>query len=364
MAYYPGWVAEDFPPESIDFSRFDWIDFAFAEPDENFTLAQGESDTLLRLVGVAHQKSKKVKLSVGGWDGSKYFSWAVQNDSSRHTFVGNIVDVYSKYNLDGIDIDWEYPGTKGSSQNYVDQSDTANLLEFFKLLRAELPPTARITAAVQTTPFTGANGQQMDDVRAFVDLLDWVLLMDYDVWGASPNPGPNAPLSNACHNSSQPAASAEAAVNAWMAAGFPSNKLVLGVPSYGYISDSSATQLRQRDQNAPPPNIHAVTDEGADNGQVQFRELVRQNVLCEDPGGPGVYVGCGGFTREWDACSSTPFVHSDQEQVVTYDDPQSLGLKSAFAKQHGLLGVNLFDVHGDTDRWELVDSLRQGLGLL
>ena len=149
-----------------------------------------------------------------------------------------------------------------------------------------------------------------------------------------------------------------------MAAGFPSNKLVLGVPSYGYISHSSATQLRQRDENAPPLNVHAVTDEGADSGQVQFRELVRQNVLCEDPAGPGVYVGCGGFTREWDACSSTPFVRSDKEQqLVTYDDPQSLGLKSAFAKQHGLLGVNLFDVHGDTDRWELVDSLRQGLGL-
>ncbi|KAI9466875.1 glycoside hydrolase family 18 protein [Lactarius psammicola] len=364
MAYYPGWVADAFPPERIDFSRFDWIDFAFAEPDENFTLGRDESNILSRLVNVAHQNSKKVKLSVGGWDGSKYFSWAVQNDNSRHTFVGNIVDVYSEHNLDGIDIDWEYPGTKGHPQNYVDPSDTANLLEFFRLLRAKLPPTARITAAVQTAPFSGANGLPVNDVRAFADLLDWALLMNYDAWRASSYPGPNAPLDNACRNSSQPAANAEAAVNAWTAAGFPSNKLVLGVPSYGYISQSSATGLRQRSENAPPLNVHAVTDEGADSGQVQFRELVRQNVLCEDPAGPGVYVGCGGFTRGWDACSSTPFVRSDKgKQIVTYDDPQSLGLKSAFAKQHGLLGVNLFDVHGDTDRWELVDSLRQGLGL-
>lgn len=180
----------------------------------------------------------------------------------------------------------------------------------------------------------------------------------------SSNPGPNAPLSDACQNSSQPAASVAAAISAWTTAGFPSNKLVLGVPSYGYISPSSATQLRQRDENTPPPSVHAVTDEGTDTGQVQFRELVRQNVLCEDPAGPGTYVGCGGFTRGWDACSSTPFLRSDREtQIVTYDDPQSLFLKSAFAKQHGLLGVNLFDVHGDTDKWELVDILRQGLGL-
>ena len=110
--------------------------------------------------------------------------------------------------------------------------------------------------------------------------------------------------------------------------------------------------------------MRAVTDEGADSGQVQFRELVRQRVLREDPAGPGVYMGYGGFTRKWDACSNTPFLQSDSEkQIVTYDDPQSLGLKSAFAKRRRLLGVNLFDVHGDTDNWELADSLRQGLGL-
>jgi hypothetical protein len=71
MAYYPGWVADVFPPERIDFSRFDWIDFAFAEPDGNFTLSRDGSNILSRLVSVAHQKGKKVKLSVGGWDGSK-----------------------------------------------------------------------------------------------------------------------------------------------------------------------------------------------------------------------------------------------------------------------------------------------------
>jgi chitinase len=120
------------------------------------------------------------------------------------------------------------------------------------------------------------------------------------------------PLATRCQSSSQPAANAEAAVDAWTAAGFPPNKLVLGVPSYGYISPSSATQLRQRNENPPPLNVHAATDEGTDTGQVQFRELVRQNVLCEDPAGPGVYVGCGGFTRGWDACSSTPFVRSDE----------------------------------------------------
>lgn len=110
--------------------------------------------------------------------------------------------------------------------------------------------------------------------------------------------------------------------------------------------------------------MHALTDEGADIGQVQFRELVRQGVLCRDPASPEHYVGCGGFTREWDTCSSTPFLHSEAGgQVITYDDAQSLELKSAYAKQSGLLGINIFDVHGDTNEWELLRSLRMGLGL-
>ncbi|KAI0269122.1 glycoside hydrolase superfamily [Gloeopeniophorella convolvens] len=370
MAYYPSWVADAFPPENIDLSLFDWIDFAFAVPDQNFALDWDGSDSapeiLARLVPLAHSQGKKVKLSIGGWDGSKWFSPAVMNEVSRQTFVNNIVATYQQYDLDGIDIDWEYPSQQGHPQNYVDSGDTANFLEFLKQLRASLPPTARITAAVQTEPFAGNNGEPMYDVRAFASVLDWVLIMNYDVWGASANPGPNAPLNDACRNSTQPVASADAAIKAWTAAGFALSQLVLGVPSYGYISHSSATRLRQRDGGAyaPGPVVHAVTDDGEDSGQVQFRELVRQGLLCKDPNGPGVYTGCGGFTRQWDACSSTPFLLSGAgNQVITYDDVQSLGLKAEFAKQHGLLGVNMFDLHGDTDQWELVGTLRQGLGL-
>jgi len=181
---------------------------------------------------------------------------------------------------------------------------------------------------------------------------------------ASSNPGSNAPLSDACRNSTQPTANAEAAIKAWNAAGVPLSKLVLGVPSYGYISTSPATHLRQRDQNASPPYVHALTDGGANEGQVQFRELVRQGVLRRDPNSLGGYVGSGGFSREWDACSSSPFLRSEAtDQIITYDDAQSLELKSAYAKQSGLLGINIFDIHGDTNEGELLASIQRGLGL-
>jgi chitinase len=75
MAYYPVWRANVLPPEHINFSRVDWIDFAFAMPNETFGLDWDGSDDasgiLMRLVEVAHQQGKKIKLSVGGWGGSR-----------------------------------------------------------------------------------------------------------------------------------------------------------------------------------------------------------------------------------------------------------------------------------------------------
>lgn len=66
---------------------------------------------------------------------------------------------------------------------------------------------------------------------------------NYDVFAASATPGPNAPLGNICGNSTQPHYSAEAAVKQWTAAGFPAGQLMLGVPFYGYVSQSSKTKL-------------------------------------------------------------------------------------------------------------------------
>jgi chitinase len=79
------------------------------------------------------------------------------------------------------------------------------------------------------------------------------------VWGSSSTPGPNAPLSNACGTSSQPQASAQAALNQWTAAGFPASKLLLGLPTYGYVSKSSATKL-SNSYRLPGPGPTAPTN--------------------------------------------------------------------------------------------------------
>lgn len=155
-------------------------------------------------------------------------------------------------------------------------------------------------------------------------------------------------------------------------------------------SDTAVTNVsnQQQDSAAVPPGTTIIQNEdgGVDNGQVQFRDLLKQGVLLYIPDYDATeyasanmnasaltfagrrienwHTGYSGFTRQWDGCSNTPFLRgANANQVVSYDDPQSLEMKGMFAKEAGLLGVNMFDVHGDTDHWDLTDAVRRGLGL-
>ena len=102
---------------------------------------------------------------------------------NRQTFASNILATYRQYGLDGIDIDWEYPGQPGANGNVVSGSDTANYLSFLRVLRQTLPSTAKITAAAMTVPWADPQGNPMKDMSGFGQVLDWILIMNYDTWG-------------------------------------------------------------------------------------------------------------------------------------------------------------------------------------
>ena len=323
-AYYPDWSGWYLTPENIDWSKYDVIDFAFALPtsDGGLQFTQDDSSDLLkRLVSTGHAAGKRVKLSIGGWTGSAYFSQLTADSNLRSTFVNNILQAYNAYNLDGIDIDWEYPGGSGASGNGVSSSDSANYLIFLQDLRNALPTGAIISTATQVWPFADDQGNPLSDVSGFAQVLDYILIMNYDIWQSSSNPGPNAPLSNACGNSTQPLANAYAAIASWSNAGMPLDKITLGVPAYGYLQASTANSLRQRSASSfplPPHKRHSHTHRailarddvtvnngngGTSDGQVMFYSLISQGALQDD--GNGGFIGANGFTRYWDSCSST-----------------------------------------------------------
>jgi chitinase len=162
---------------------------------------------------------------------------------------------------------WEYPNGLGIGCNSYDINDTANFLLFLQELRAHpVGKNLTITAAAGTVPWLGTEGIPEPDVSGFAKVLDFVTIMNYDIWGPwSSTVGPNAPLDDTCAPGYAQMGSAITAVQAWKKAGMPEEKLVLGVPAYGHsyrvskqdaFVDGSTTQLALYppfNASSPPP---------------------------------------------------------------------------------------------------------------
>ncbi|KAJ7198588.1 glycoside hydrolase family 18 protein [Mycena pura] len=394
-AYYPDWSADAFPPESLDYSKFDILNFAFAVPNSSSTLTwdSGSQAILQRLVTSAKNSGKgtKIVLSVGGWGGSTYFHQACSSAANRSTFVSALSSAVTTYKLDGIDIDWEYPNNVGAG-NPFGSADAANLLSLLTSLRTALGTSKIISAAVTDLPWIGSDGNPISDMSAYAAQMTYANLMNYDIFGDwSPEPGPNAPLGNLCGTSSQPQYSAEAAFAQWTAAKFPANKLLLGLPLYGYVLDStkmvltgsfvdpanvfSTAAAEQPIRGANKRPTHVAAAPAADKvgtaaaqtnlqswwgQQIPFGSLVSSGALVKQS--DGTYGQGGGFTEGWDNCSDTPFLfNTSQSTVVSYDDTFSLADKASFAKSKGMAGCFTWSLDQD-DGTTLQNAIRAALG--
>ncbi|KAJ2921654.1 hypothetical protein H1R20_g15441, partial [Candolleomyces eurysporus] len=418
-AYYPGWSASANPPERLDFSKFDILYFAFAMPNSSsgLTWEGSDKDVLRRLVTSAKKSGHgtKIVLSVGGWGGCYWFSQACSTASNRTKFVKALIDAVKTYDLDGIDLDWEYPNSPGAGNPYS-PNDSANLLALMKALRAELGTCSILAAAVPHLPWLGSNGRPLTDVSEFAAVMTYLNIMNYDVWGASGTPGPNAPMGNLCGTSKQPHASAQSAIQQWRTAGFPANKQVMGMALYGWVSQSTKTVLngaslpaenhlilaktegksddelvflngahpRTKDgalaqsvatENAAPVASEAgssesvsAKDEVSTNAnlrrwwgqQIPFKTLVSSGALAKKS--DGTYGGAGGFTMGWDNCSNTPYLFNNaQKTVISYDDTWSLNDKAKLARSSGLAGCFSWSCDQD-DGYTLQNVIRKAIG--
>ncbi|RPD56909.1 glycoside hydrolase [Lentinus tigrinus ALCF2SS1-7] len=378
--WYAGWHGTDFPPEKLSWSKYSSVTYAFAvtTPDVNTVSLEDSDEALLpRFVDLAHQNGVKAMLTVGGWTGSQYFSSAVATEENRTAFVNTVMSLVDKYQLDGLDFDWEYPNKQGMGCNVIAADDSQNFLSFLQALRTKAGQNFTISAAAGITPFAGTDGTPMTDVSAFADALDYVAIMNYDVWGSWSNTvGPNAPLNDTCASDQE--GSAVSAVKAWTDAGFPANQLVLGVASYGHsfkvsqsaaISDSSLAAYPAFDKSSQPlgDSWDEVAPAGVDqcgnptsggpSGIFDFWGLVEGNFLTSNG------TAADGIDYRFDECSQTPYVYNPDTQVmVSYDDTRSFAAKGQFINDAGLLGFAMWEAAGDYNDM-LLDAISEAIGI-
>jgi chitinase len=326
--------------DEINARKLTRINYAFAnikegEIVEGFSHDAENFATLNRLKRV--NPSLKVLVSVGGWTWSGGFSDMALTRRSRARFILSAVRFVERYKLDGLDIDWEYPGQVGNGNTFRSQ-DKQN----FTLLLAELRhrfdlEQKRLGRRLYTSIATGASQKfldntEMDKVQRYVDTVN---LMTYDFYVGGPMTGHDAPL---FHNPADPKnVSAERSIEIYLQAGVPARKIVLGVPFYGrsWGEVSSANE--------------GLFQPGKAARGVHFSYPELPNLLAT------------GFVRHWDATASVPFLYNPQTQVfVTYEDPQSLAAKCRFVRQRRLGGVMFWEYSNDSTGI-LLDAVHAGL---
>ena len=199
--------------------------FAFGSIATDGTYAVNITDTSLmsQLFTAAANNGVKAILSIGGWGyGSSEYSPMVASSESRSLFINSLLSVASEYNINGVDLDWEYPGRP--SDEGVPYNATGDIPNYTLLLEELVTALGdsefTISAAVAaTTPFSS-------DISDMVQYFDWLGLMFYDfATGTVDETMSDSPLTGDV--------SAESGVAAWYAAGLPYDKMVFGIPAYG-----------------------------------------------------------------------------------------------------------------------------------
>ncbi|HET6240383.1 MAG TPA: glycoside hydrolase family 18 protein, partial [Arthrobacter sp.] len=228
---------------------------------------QGNFNQLKKLK--AKYPSLKILISIGGWTYSKYFSDAASTDAKRKAFVSSCVNMFLKGDLplvdgfggpgsaagifDGIDIDWEYPGSpNGHVGNHYSAADKQNFTLLLAELRAQLDAYGNsVGRKMWLTAATPAGQDKIATIETnkIGQYLDYNNVMTYDMHGGWDATGPTNfqdPLYQAPNDPSTPIPpgsakySIDGAVKAWttgdpaygIPGGFPANKLTIGYPFY------------------------------------------------------------------------------------------------------------------------------------
>jgi chitinase len=359
IVYYPEWKYYDFPPKNIPFNKLTHINYAFAEIDSNDYSLDYDSSRFLELVETAHEKNKNIKvlMSIGGWTGSKYYSKMASSSSRRSKFVKSVKRMLEASDADGIDIDWEYPGTSGAyDDNFDAENDTNNLLKLLKELREAIGSSKIISAAVPFNTFE-VDSRPLKDMSEFAELFDYVNIMAYDFAGSwSTVTSHQSSLYSISEDDN--GYSLSGAVSNWINANFPSSKIVVGIPAYGrsWISGSSSNNgYLQR-----PSNSHPKGDEEdyIDSSSKRYSSTWKYKNIRKAIVKSTYKNSSGDWIRIWDSKSSVPFLfNTNTRQFITYDDPESVSLKADYVINKNLGGMMMWEIEEDTQDSELISTI-------
>jgi len=307
---YKGLITVNVSPNKLSI-----INYAFVDVRNNRAWLHREATDTINFRHLNELKklnpALRVVISIGGWTWSGKFSDAVLTDTARLAFAASAADIVGKYDLDGVDIDWEYPGRPGLEGNIYRPDDKQNYTLMFRDIRHSLDSLSKLTGKkylVSTAAGGFATYLDNTEMGKASQYLDYINLMTYDFSGNVAEHHTNL------YNTKLYKAKdyADNAVNAFIAAGVPANKLVMGMAFYGRVYNLSPNAKR-----------------GIGDGYVRHRDR---------------------------KAKASYLYNSEKRQFITYDDEWSVKKKCRYVLAKKMGGVMFWEYSSDPKEYLLDEA--------
>ena len=285
------------------------INYAFANVnDTRDGLFIHNEDRVKQIVALKETNPDlKVLLCIGG-NCESGLSEMAADSLKRASLAGDCARIVDEYGIDGIDFDWEFPGGQGGTPD-----DYKNFALVLKAVRDSIGDNKLLTLAA------GGDlaGMDVDNVPAFLDVLDYVNVMAYDLSGTPDTH--HTPLYRSKFTGWR---SVDEVVEDYVNHGVPFDKMMLGLGFYG--RGDGVHYLQWTDTESAKP----------------YDDL----------------------TEQWDSVGMVPYI-ADTAGVLTvgYENPRSIDIKCDYLKEKGFRGAMVWRTELDLDSMQLARTVARNL---
>ncbi len=283
------------------------------------------------LFDLCKQNNVKLMASIGGWSMSKHFSDMANSATKKALFLRDVKKLMDM-GFDGIDIDWEYPGAAG--MNFTGKEyDYANYVILMKDIRATIGGDKLLTGAFSASP-ANLNNFNWVQLSAYMDYFN---IMSYDLEGGwSDTAGHNSAL----YGNSSALCWDNTFKFLTQTKGVKADKINMGVASYGRgVETLSGAALGGKTKKSVKSfSVDGSLDSAADFANWGLFEGV--------PNYAYIINNQTGWFYHWDEAGKVPYMTKDN-YFLSFDNPQSVGLKADYVNNNNAGGVIIWQVFGD-----------------
>ena len=325
-AYLAGWG--DWQVADIQGEKLTQINYAFAVIRDGRAVFAHQYDldnmALLAQVKLRYPQLK-INLAVGGGGETAAFHQLASTAEGRRKFCKSLTGLLTKYNFDGVDMDWESPGDYGDSadpQAYI-EADRENFTTLLWEIRLYLDKLQKVTGKhYQLSSAGGAGRSYLTNIegKQVAAIIDQANIMTYDFHGGWDKQTAHHTNLNGKDGTPSGIINVKLAVQNYLDAGFAANQLVIGAAFYGrswkrvYADDDGLYQMSK-----------------AEGGAEYTYDGLKKN-----------YFGKNGFRRIWDDVANAAYLWNGSE-FITYDDVQSVTDKARYVVHSKLRGLMLWE---------------------